>query len=104
MGAMRVLCGEGRGGAVQGSADRGELPCGRPSWGGLDVGAACPAVREPGFGSRIGRFAGLAVSGAVRSCRVASLGMLRGWVRALWKTVAADGCAWPSVFVTQGFL
>ena len=28
MGATCALCGEGRGGAVQGSADRGELPCG----------------------------------------------------------------------------
>ena len=99
MGATCALCCEGRGGAVQGSADRGKFPC-----GGLGVGAACSAVGAPGFGSRVCRSAGLVVSGAVRSCRVPSLGMLRGWVRASWKTVAADGNAWPSAFVTLRFL
>ena len=77
----------------------GWTPC-----GGVGVGAACSAVGAPGFGSRVCRSAGLVVSGAVRSCRVPSLGMLRGWVRASWKTVAADGNAWPSVFVTLRFL
>ena len=103
MGAMCVLCGEGRGGAIQGSADRGELPC-AVSILGLGVGATCAAVGAPGFGFRVRRSAGLVVSGALRSYRVPSLGMLRGWVHALWKTVAADGCAWPSIFVNLGFL
>ena len=31
-------------------------------------------------------------------------GVLRGWMRASWKTVAADGCAWPLIFVALGFL
>ena len=72
--------------------------------GGLGVGAACPAAGAPRFGSRVCRFAWLVVSGAVRSCRAPSLGMLRGWVRVSWKSVAADRSAWPSVFVTLGFL
>ena len=77
---------------------------GWPFCGGLGVGSACPGVGAPGFGSRVCRVVGLVVSVAVRRCRVSSLEVLGGWVRALWKTVAADGCARPSVFVTLGFL
>ena len=48
----------------------GWLPC-----GGLGVGAASSDVGAPGFGSRVSRSAGLVVSGAVRNCRVPSLGI-----------------------------
>ena len=77
---------------------------GKPSCGGLGVKAACPAVRAPGFGSRVCCSAGLVVPDAVRGCCVPSLGMLMGWVRASWRTVAAVGGAWPSVFATPEFL
>ena len=96
MGAKCAPCCEGCGGAALGPADRDASLCRLVTlrWAGRR--GSVPRLR----GARVGRSAGLVVACTVRSCRVPSLGMLRGWVRASWKIVAADGKAWPSVFVT----
>ena len=101
MGAACVLCCEGRGGPVQGSADRGAFLCRVVvvRWSGRR--GSVPRRR----GARLWlprlaiRWVGRLWCGTKLSRPVLG-GVLRGWVRAPWKTVAADGSAWPSVFVT----
>ena len=84
MGATCVLCCESRDGAVHGSADRGELPCGvaivqRSGRRGSVPRRQGARVRLPGMlFCWVGRrWCGTKLSPVLG-------GMLKGWVRALW--------------------
>ena len=69
----------------------------------LGFGAACPAVRAPGFGFRVCRSAGLVAVGWYEAAVLYPWGMLRGWARVSWEIVAADGGPCSSVFAAVVF-